>query len=370
MLMKKKKKRSSKAFWVSLLIYGIVLSGLSAFGIKVLIEYSKEYEASQATPILERYIEDLHEKSLNGAMERTIAEMPHELQSDEEAAAVIPELLQGDIDYVRKGSSDGGKVVTYSLKSGSKEFGAVTLARDESYADKIHFGLLPWKIQGEEFDFTGLYSSIEATVPGNFSVSFNGRELGKEYIVETRLPYDALESFYSECPNLPTMVRYQFDHVIGTLEPELRDENGNVFAFDPEKGDAQFLPVCAGNELAELEEYNRNFMSAYLVYTSGAYDDDTTYQNLVPYMEQGSDIYTRMTDWLPERYWCHTSSITIHSITLNEALSLGNGYYLLNTTSDATTYTEGIGEERTISTSRAVVYRSDEGFKAISLILD
>ncbi len=46
-------------------------------------------------------------------------------------------------------------------------FGSVTLVEDTASGTKYE-GLYPWKLESESFDFTGLYSSVEVTIPKSY----------------------------------------------------------------------------------------------------------------------------------------------------------------------------------------------------------
>ena len=229
--------------------------------------------------------------------------------------------------------------------------------------------MLPWKLYDEEFDFTGLYSSVEAVVPRTFSVWLNGVELGSEYIVEENIRYDVLKDYYDEFEGLPTKVRYRFDHCIGTLEPVIKDENGNDFVIDPNKDDSQFIKPCDESELARLSEFAAAFVDRYLTYTSGAVDPMYGYQRLMPYLKLGADLDTRMQEAMDGLSWAHTASVRVDSTVLNNATAIGDGFYICDISADATTFVPGKGEVVDTSNMRVIVVDTNDDIRAISLEL-
>ena len=156
-------------------------------------------------------------------MTQAISNMPHEVQSDEDCAQAVKELLSQGISYSRTASNGNTNTINYALRCGDRVIGKVTLAEDSSKADQVKYDMLPWVVQSAEFDFTGLYSSVEVTVPNSYTVKLNDVALGSEYIVVNDIHFKLLEDYYSSYPNLPVMVTYRYDHAVGQLEPVIYD---------------------------------------------------------------------------------------------------------------------------------------------------
>ena len=366
---RKKKKNNSRVYWISLLVYGLVLVGVSAFALTKVWDYAEEYQAAQPTVTMDKYVSELNDKLWGEGIEQTIASMPHEVQSNEEVAEYVKQMLSDGVTYVRIGSSDSGTVISYSLKCNGSVFGTVSLVEDESNKDKVKFSMLPWKIYSEEFDFNGLYSSVEAVIPRTYSLYLNDIKLGSEYIVEDNIQYDVLEDYYDEFDGLPTKVRYEYDHCIGKLEPVIKDEDGNVVVIDPNKDDSQFIKPCNEDQLARLGEFSAAFADRYLTYTSGAVDPSYGYQRLMPYLKLGADLDNRMKEAMDGLSWAHTASVRVDSTVLNGALALGDGFYMCDISAEATTFTPGRGEEQNTSNMKIIVVDTNDDIRAISLEL-
>ena len=183
---------------------------------------------------MDAYIHGLSQNLWDEGIEETVKAMPHEVQSDDEVAEHVREMLSGGISYVRKGGGGNGRAV-YGLRCNGHEFGTVTITEVDDYVSafdtsKFPWSLLPWsirpwKVESETFDFNGLYSSIEIVIPRSYTVLLNGFKLSEDYIIERNIPYDVLRKYYERYDGLPTKVRYRFDNVIGSINPEIRDEN-------------------------------------------------------------------------------------------------------------------------------------------------
>ena len=373
----RKTRRGKLIYALCLYAWGFVLIAAAFFALSRVWEYAAEYEASRPEQAMRLYVSKLSEELWDEGIAETVASMPHEVQSDEEVADHVREMLRDGVSFVRKGGGSGRAV--YTLRCNGRDFGTVTLAEDPSYVPRIDTSRFPWsvlpwslktwKVESEEFDFNGLYSSVEVVVPETFSVWLNGVRLGEDCIVERGILFDALADYYKYYDGLPTKVRYRFDNVIGRLVPEIRDENGEVFSIDRGRDDSQFIKPCSEEELERLADFTAGFTVNYLKYVSGVNDPNYGYQKLSPYLLADSELDVRMKGMLDGLSWSHTSSITVDSSRLNGALSLGGGFYVCDMTATAKTFSMGKGQEWTVSNMRVIVEKKNDDVRALALEL-
>ena len=364
-----KRRRSSRIYWACLIIYTVLITAAAVFALTMVWTYAEEYEQSRPNNTMDKYVATLSENLWGDGIQESVSNMAHEVQSDEEVAEHVKAMLKDGISYVRKGSAEGSGSVAYSLRCNGNEFGSVTLVEDESYADSVKFGMLPWKIDSEEFDFNGLYGSVDIVVPRSYQVFLNDVQLGQEYIVEEGIPYDVLSDYYDEFEGLPTKVKYQYDHAIGELEFVVKNENGEVIVIDETQDDSQFINPCNEYELDRLSSFTAGFVVNYLKYTSGVVDPLYGYGILKDYLVEGADLDQRMTNAMDGLSWAHTVSIQVNSSSLNSALALGDGFYICDISSSATTFAYGHGEVESISNMRVIVVDDGDRVRAISLEL-
>lgn len=366
--MSNKRKRGKKIYWTSLLIYMLLLCAAAFVGLKMVWRYAEEYENSRPVKVVDAYVAQLSENLWDQSIADTIAAMPHAVQSDEEVAEHVKEMLKGGITYQRQGSSDSGTVINYSLLCNGHAFGTVSLVQDESAKDDIQFGMLPWKISNEEFDFNGLYSSVSVTVPSAYQVYLNDVLLGSEYIVEEGIQYDVLKDYYEDFAGLPTKSKYQYDNAIGDLAFAIKDEEGNDFVIDETRDDSQFIKPCSGDQLERLSDFATHFADRYFNYmTSGErVDPMDAYGRLKPYLKLGSDLDERMKQALDGMSYGHTTSYKLKSAVLNGALELGDGYYMCDITAVTTIAYPGKGEVENTNNMRVICVNEDDDILAIS----
>ena len=164
-------------------MYILALLGACFFGLGIVWNYAEEYEFSRPENTIDAYTAELEQNNWMDSMRDVVKAMPHEMQTDAECIDFVKDMLSGDITYSRTATETGYDGISYALFCDGKKFGVVTIVEDKSYADKLKYGMMPWMVANETFDFTALYSNFEITVPSTFTVELNGNELGQEYIV-------------------------------------------------------------------------------------------------------------------------------------------------------------------------------------------
>ncbi|MEA5151839.1 MAG: hypothetical protein VB039_04455 [Oscillospiraceae bacterium] len=367
--MANKRKRGSRIYAICLSVYVLILLCASVFVLTKVWGYAEEYENSRPAKAMDEYVSKLSDTLWDDGISEAIATMPHEVQTDDECAAIIKEMLKDGVTYSRQGGSgDNEMTITYNLRCGENTFGKVTLMEDETKAGEVKYGLLPWVVYKEEFDFSGLYSSVKVTVPSTYSVELNGVKLSEEYIVESGIHYDVLEDYYDDYANLPTKVTYEFKDIIGKLEPVILDENGSVTTIDETKDDSQFIKDVSAEQRDRLNDFANNFTERYKSYISGIYDPDYGYTRLLPYIKLGSDLDERMKQAQDGLSWAHTTSMHVDSIEMNSAIDIGDGFYIIDITSMTTT-TSAQGTVQNTDNMRVIVTDSGNDIRAVTLEL-
>lgn len=364
----RRRKLWTKVYWISLFIWTLLLIGAAAFGLNLVWRYAEEYENARPNHVIDAYVDEINRNHWVDGIDEAISKMPHEMQTDEECAERVKELLSEGITYTRQGSADAGNSINYSLRCGNGNvFGKVTLVEDTGKADELKFKtLLPWKISNVEFDFNGLYTSVETVVPKMYSVYLNDNLLGEEYIVETDIPYDVLEPYYEDFGGLPTKVRYKYDNCIGVLEPVIKDADGNVVVIDETQDDSQFIVPCSEDMLERLSNFSVAYIDRYLRFTSGVSDPMTAYKQLSGYVVAGTEFDTYLKDMMDGLSYGHTQSYRLDSAVLNGALDLGDGYYMCDVTANYTVFYPGRGEESGVSNLRIICVDNDGDIRTIS----
>lgn len=365
MARRKKKGMSGKTYALLLTVYVLVLVCAVAFGLSKVWDYAVEYELAQPTNVMDEYVDTLNASLSNDTIRETVASMDHEMQTDDECVEIIEEMLGGGVSYTR-GPSAGDGSICYILKCDSGSFGKVYLTEDRSYEDESEFGMLPWVISGEEFDFSGLYTGVQVTVPESYYVFINGHRLDEQYIVEKDIPYDVLEEYYDDYEGLPTKVTYRFDRIIGQMEPVIKDSEGKEAVVDSGKDDSQYLRHCSDSEKASLVRFGKNFCQEYYTFVAGKYDPTYGYQRLMPYVKMGSDLDERLKLAIDGLYYAHTQGVTTDSVELTDAMWLADGLYLAMYTATYTTTAADYSVEQKSDNMKLIIVETAGEYRAVS----
>lgn len=372
-----KKIRSKIIYWTLLILYTAGLLAASVFALKTVWDFAERYEESMPDDVIDNYISTLGGDLWAQGLSDTMAAMPHPFQTDEECRDVVMEILNGDIYHVR-GISDEDDVDVYSLRCKGSSFGSVYLIKDDTKKAtfevlgrelELPWDLRPWKVYKQEFDLSGLYTSVQVTIPSTFSVSVNGVTLGEEHIVERDIQFDSLKDYYSVNPSLPTKCTYRADNIIGQITPVIYDEAGNEFTVDSSRDDSQFIKSCNEQELVYLNEFCAKFTELYLRFSSGIMgaNSHNGYYNLTNYIVAGGDLDSRLKNALDGLSWAHTNGYRQDSYQLTGAIDLGGGYYVCDVVAETTAITSANGEVHDVNNLKIIVVYSNGELRALSL---
>ena len=372
-----RKVRSKIIYWALLIIYTAALLAAAVFALKTVWEFAERYEESMPDAVIESYIATLNGDLWAQGLSETMAAMEHPFQTDEECREVVMEILNGDIYYVR-GVSDEADLDAYSLRCNGSSFGTVYLKKDETRKASFEvlgkeldlpWDLRPWKVHKQEFDLSGLYTSVQVTIPSTYSVQVNGKTLGAEHVIEEGIHFDSLKDYYDVNPGLPTKCTYRADKIIGQIAPVILDESGSEYVIDVSRDDSQFLKSCTQEELMYLNDFCAKFTELYLRFSSGIMGANSSggYSSLTAYIIPGSDLDNRLKAALDGLSWAHTNAYRQDSYQLTGAIDLGGGYYVCDVVAETTSITQGSGEKHDVNNLKIVVFNNNGDLRALSL---
>lgn len=349
--MKKTKKKKTRVgaivyavfmvLWALVLCYGVYFLWTS------LMTFGEYWENGQIGPKVDAYMEKLDtEMWLNGenGLKRTISEMEHPYQTDDECVQVLREVLQDDIHCLPGVSEGSATRKIYDLFSGRSKFGQVYLTQHPFEPEENtlvnwaieNWALYPWEVEGVQFYLDGLYTDFELVVPESFTVLLNGHALTEANIVERGLPYDVLAEYYDEFDGLPTKVKYHADKIFGQVDYQLLDSNGQPAVIDPERDDSQFIEPVSEELYQRFDKFSGEFTERYLQFSSGAGQIWTDYARVRAYVLKGSDLDDRLDRTLHSYLeYMHNSNFNFDGSKLNGVKPLGNNIYILDISADA-----------------------------------
>lgn len=330
------------AVWALALCIGIYYVWIS---VKTFAQY---WEDAQIAPKVDAYMEKLDaeiwENGENGVL-KTIAEMEHPYQTNEECVAVLKEILSSEPTCLPGVSQERNELKrSYNLLSGRFKFGQVSVVQKpfEPQENKLvnwaikEMSAYPWEVEGVQFYLDGLYTTFDITVPDNYTVLLNGHPLGEENIVETGIHYNVLEEYYDQFDGLPTKTRYHAEKIFGQVDYQILDGNNEVIEIDPEQDDSQFIEPVSQELFDRFDGFNTQFTKRYLEFCAGTGDMWYEYNILQHFVLKDSDLSSRLYRMIDSYLgWQHNYNYNFNGSTLNSVTPLGNGIYVLDVSADA-----------------------------------
>ena len=344
---RRNRRHGSAAYALFLVIWILILAGLTAFVWKTALRFGEYWEAAQIGPKVDEYMEqftvEIWENGDN-SVQNKIAQMPHEFQTNEECVEILRNILREDLRCLPSAGAAQEHVKTYDLLSGRSKFGQVFLTQQVTQPDENailnwmieKYSLYPWKVNGVQFYLDGLYTSFDITVPANYTVLLNGHPLTADYVAETGIPFTVLEDYYELYDGLPTKVRYHVDNIFGHIDYQLLDEMGRPREIDPNQDDSQFIEPVSDELMARFAPFVVEFSNRYLEFNAGTGNMSYLYGQLMPYVVPNSDLADRLHRMIDSYAgWQHNSNYRFYDAALNGAISLGNNIYVLDASANA-----------------------------------
>ncbi len=322
-------KRKISGFWRFMLIYAAVFLGVAFLGFALFWGYMDAYEDSRAKSTIESYIESLTPQYVCDRSGDLLDSIDPDLQSREASEKIIFDFLSGNITYARKISECTDARMVYTLRSGGKAIGKVTLVPE----GRKRFGFSPWTVSEDNFDLSFLISDqITITVDSTMHVYMGDVLLDESYITEAKVKYAAVKDYYDE-QNLPYKVTYSTGPILGETDLRAVDANGKPVKITKESDLDPYLNNCTEAVHNELNIFIRDFVDRYTRYLASRVDNrQTNYQQLNPLLVNGSDLKKRISHAYDSLQWGKSKSDTITDFTSNYIIDLGGGKYLCDVT--------------------------------------
>ena len=361
---KRKKTQYGIKLLIAMTLYAAVFIALVCFGLSKFWDYIAAYEASRPQNTIDAYMEQLDIRHMQDASAELIASIDHNIQSEETCRQKIADALSGGVTYARKLSECTDTQLVYMLMSGGKTVGKVTMTAAEADA----FGFTPWTVASESFDFSFLMGEgIRITAPYDYPVYVNGTALSSEYITQTDIPYTLIGEFY-ENHELPYMVTYEVDAIMGELEVTITDPQGNTVTSEDALNEALVLNNCSSEEISALDSLIGDYLESYVRFSTNAGDDlQGNYQKLLTHIVPGSALAERMKDALGGLKWVRDRNAKISSLDIHHRIRFLDGYYMCDVTYVVET-SDYNTTNHTTENVRILFKQTDNGLKAERMI--
>lgn len=316
-------------FLKGLLIYALAYCLIAAIGLSVFWQFIDAYELSRPKTAVNAYISSISTEDIRLAAEHILTSLDNNIQTEEEAFALVEESLVSGITAAKSGKKSSVDRAVYMLRSNGQTIGNVAIVPGE----EGKFGFTPWQVTDAFLDFSWMLSSeISITVPEQYRVSLNGNFLDENYVTKSDIPYPVLEDFYGDFP-MPTLVTYSAGNFLGNLTFEVTDGEGNPVDITTETDLNTFLPCCTHEEESQLKQLTSDFLNAYINYTGSA--NRMAYANLSrlkQHVVKGGALSERLSAAFGSLVYAQSYGDEIVSTTFHEIYKISEERYLCDLT--------------------------------------
>lgn len=343
-----KKKHGIGWFLFGMAVYAVVILGAAFFGLKELWAFLESYEASRDYHTIDAYMENLTPEHICDTQADLIAQVDHNVQSEEECRQALLSALTEDITYARKAAECTDTKQVYILRCGKQVIGSFSIAARQP----DEYGFTPWEFASESFDLSYMIgSTVSAVSPMDYPVYVNGVQLDDSYVVDTSSEQIKFLTDYYEEYDLPVFYTktYEAGPFLGDLTIEVTDPEGDPYVYDETMFDKDALADnCTDQEKDELDTFVREFLKRYILFAGCANDRaESNYNWVIQLVVPGSTLASRMLNALDGMQFAQSMGDELDTVTTNHRVKLSDGVYLY----DVTYLVNTVGREGVVQTT-------------------
>ena len=358
------KGQKTARFWLGLAIFAEIFLIATVFGLVEVWKFIEAYEASRPKNAIEAYMEEATADYLATLDPATVAQADHNLQSEEACLEVIRDSI-GTVSYAKNMKLTTETEMVYMILSSGKNIGKVTM----TVVDTDIYGFTYWDVTREEYDFSDLVGgTVSVTVPEEFKVYADGVLLDDGYVTQRDIPYESAKEYYKDY-DLPTKTTYTAGPILGTPVLTVTDAEGNPVTIDETTDLEKYLQNCSQEELDAVKTFTKNYVKAYMNFTSVTGGQGSMQRNLSKlkgYMVSGSKLAQRMEEAVVGLLWVTDRNAALNRVDIHRTLRLEEGRYVCDLTYVVDTR-DFSGKVQSSTTITLVLVETDDGLKAESM---
>lgn len=360
----KKKHTGALIFTIFLCLYAIAFLFLTSKGLDYLWKYMEAYEASRPKYGIEAYMESLTQDYICDKNADLIAQIDHNVQSEEACKDVIRQAIGTEYTYVKNIAETTDNKIVYLIRAGSKVIGRAEMTP----VGETSYGYTPWKVTADSYDLSDLLApSVRVTVPSFYEVSVNGNVLSQDYITESGGHFSLLEEYYADY-QLPTIVTYEAGPFLGGGEMVVKDAEGNVVDMSTVTDMNTLLPACTEEEIVKVKQIVTDFVQDYVDFSSKTGGDTSyNYRKLMEHIVPNGVLAKRMYAAIDGLYWVSDRGAKLDSIEISAYYPMGDGRYMCDLVYKVNTRNL-TGQIQTESHIKITVIETDKGLLAESMV--
>ena len=358
--------KKKPSFLKGLLAYAIFFLSIAVIGLIILFRYLDEYEKTRPERAVEQYMASFDVERIRRYEEDFLLSLDTNIQPPDVSFSIIREFLSPGVQEVKDPANSNDEKISYVLKCEDTVIGSFELVQAEETA----FGLRPWTVSRENFDFSFLLESCDpVTVPQDYKVYCNGYLLDSSYIIEDNIPFDYIRDYYGSGYELPYLCTYEIGEYLSEITVEVFDETGAPAEVYNENVQEEYLSrYCNAEKKAEVEAFIPAFIEKYVAFTgSSKWNYRENYFALEDYLVKGGDLQVRTYNTMDSLVFGTYRNNVITGIDIRKILDVGSGQYMC----DLTYYVDCLGALGYVNTEniiRLIVQETDAGLKAAEIL--
>ena len=217
-------KRKNPSFFKGLLAYAIFFLCIAVIGLIILFRFLDEYEKTRPERALEQYMESFDVERLKDTEKDFLLSLDTNIQPIDVSFGIIRDYLKPGVKEIKDPARCTDEKLTYVLKCRDTVIGYFEMLQSEGAA----FGLKPWYVSREDYDFSFLLRNDCApiTVPKDYKVYCNGYLLDESYLINDFIRFDYVKDYYDIGYDLPYLCTYKIGEYLSEIAVAVQDETG------------------------------------------------------------------------------------------------------------------------------------------------
>ena len=359
-------KRKKPSFMRGLLAYAVFFLSIAVIGLVILFRFLDEYEKTRPERAVEQHMASFDIERIKVAEKDFLLSLDTNIQPPDVSFGIIREFLKPGVEEIKDPANSSDDVLRYVLKCGDIVVGFFELRQAEETA----FGLRPWYVSNEDFDFSFMINRCDPiTVPNDYKVFCNGYLLDDSYITQNNIEFDYLKDYYGFGYDLPHLCTYEIGEFLSDIDIEVLDETGSPAEPYNNNVQAEYLErYCDPAKKPDVAAFIPEFIDKYVAFTgSSKYNYRVNYYALESYLVKGGDLQVRTFNTMDSLIFGSYRNNVITDIEIKKILAFGNGQYMC----DLTYFVDCWGVFGFVNTEnviKLIVQDTDAGLKALEIL--
>ena len=318
--------RPSATYSERLIIYVLIFMILTVVGLIVLYDYLDAYELSQPYNAVDSYRDSVRVSGIPVGKLDAIAGINRSINNDGEILETVKNILS-NVEFSQSIGGNDSKEKTYLAFSDGENIGEVHFTE----SGETRLWNTAWALAGESYDLSAFTNNVTVKIPDGYAVSVNGTVLDDSCCIASSVHYKALEAYYSDYPDAPTMITMEAENVLGMPDVAISSPSGSVVTPGDTEEEFYLNSMLPTSRRAEISSFAKEFVSNYVQFTADVSGGHYYYYNLInSVIVKESPLSDRINQSLGSFGFTTTNSCEIVSDSVNICCPLGKDAYFVD----------------------------------------